>query len=291
MRRKLLWRRLMIYAGGFLILYTLVCYQLARSYLSPLRHVPQAPSWVREVTIPTDAGACPAWATPTLGKGEIVFVLAHGYGGTREAWADLLQDLPKHGIDAVAPAMPGQDASPDKSVGFGSKESKVIADTVRWVRDQHPGDKPKIILMGVSMGGAASWLATEIVSDVDGVITEGAYAVFDEAMSHWFDHVVPGGSIALRPVVWFAAGMSGLDPSSIRPVDAASKWKGRPALVIQGEEDTLILRTHADRLAKASGAPLWVVPTATHAQCSACAGPEYVERLVAFAKELSGNSR
>ena len=65
---------------------------------------------------------------------------------------------------------------------------------------------------------------------------------------------------------------------------------GRPALVIQAEDDRLIATAHAEQLAKASGATLWVVPKASHAQCSSCAGPEYVSRIVEFVSGLSGNS-
>jgi pimeloyl-ACP methyl ester carboxylesterase len=195
-----------------------------------------------------------------------------------------MQSLHERGYDAIATAMPGQDASPDGTVGFGKKEAEVIADTARWARQQYK-ERPNTILMGLSMGGAATWLASELVPDVDGVVTEGAYARFDEAMTNWFERRFAGASKVFRPVVWFATYRSKLHPGDVRPIDAAAAWKGRPALVIQGELDTLIPMSHATRLAEASGAELWVVPGATHAQ-GQDAGKQYVDRLDAFARRL-----
>ncbi len=273
----------------FLAIYFALCALLARNYLHPPRWTSVRPVGLAEVSIPTKAGPDPAYATPGLAAGhpsKVVFVLAHGYGGDRAGFASLSAGLLARGYDSVAPSMPGQDASPDSTVGFGVKESQAIVDTVRWTRDQAGANHVRVVVLGISMGGAAAWLASEIDPTVDGVISEGAYANFDEAMRGWFDRKAPGASIYLRPVVWFATAMSGLRPEAIRPMDAATKWRGRPALVIQGAEDNLIPRSHADRLANAAGCELWVVPGAEHAQCSNASGTEYFERLDKFARAL-----
>jgi len=161
------------------------------------------------------------WASPDLAAGNgkpVVFVLAYGYGGTRESWSRAMQELPQMGFECVCPAMPGQEASPAKHVGFGYPEAQTIVDTVRWVRGQYK-TQPKIIVWGVSMGGAAAWLASEQDPSIDGVITEGAYAQFDEAMDHWLGRQFPGAHIVLRPMVWMASALDGINPSKIRPVD------------------------------------------------------------------------
>lgn len=278
--------------GIYLLLFGLgylgLCYYLARVYLSPLRTAVVMPSGLESAAVPTSAGPTPAWATPALAAGkprEVVFILAHGYGGSRQDWDGLMQALDKRGIDAVAPAMPGQDASPDATVGFGAKEAKVIVETAQWVRQARPD--AKIVFAGISMGGSAAWLASELDPSAAGVVSEGAFARFDEAMRFWFDRKAPGASVYLAPVIWFARGSSGLNPSSIVPMDAAAKWKGRPALVIHGTEDRLILPPHAGRLASASGAELWMIDDARHAQGIPTAGVDaYADRLAAFARRL-----
>ncbi len=277
---------MLIILGAVFGLYLGVCGLLAKTYLQPPRLVSALPPGLKEVSVPTRSGPTPSFATPHLADGhpsEVVFVLAHGYGGIRAGWAVLMRELSTRGYDSIAPSMPGQDASPDSTVGFGVKEGRVLVDTVSWVRS-HGGRR--VVLLGVSMGGAAAWLASAEDPTIDGVISEGAYALFDEAMRGWFDRKAPGASIYLRPVVWFASLATGLRPSVIRPVDAAEKWRGRPALVIQGEADTLIPMSHAERLAAAAGCEIWRVPLASHAQCAECAGVSYLDRLDRFARAL-----
>jgi pimeloyl-ACP methyl ester carboxylesterase len=268
-------------------LYLAACGYLAYQYVHPSRQRIIKPNWVTEVNVPGEKGDIPTWSSPRLaakhGK-PIVFVLAHGYGGTRESWTDIMSALPKLGFECVAPSMPGQDASPDQSVGFGYPEARTVTDTVKWVRTRYP-KPPKIVLLGVSMGGAACWLASEEDPTVDAVVTEGAYARFDETMTHWLDRTFPGGSIYLRPMIWMASVMAHVNPSDIVPVNSAAKWR-KPALVIQGGSDTLITMSHAVRLSKAAHCPLWVVPNAEHAQCYEVAKTEYLKKLAEIANRL-----
>jgi pimeloyl-ACP methyl ester carboxylesterase len=181
--------------------------------------------------------------------------------------------------------MPGQDQSPYPTVGFGTKEAEVLVDTYAWVRRN--GARPKIVVVGVSMGGAAAWLSSELDPTISGVVSEGAYARFDRAMLHWLDSL-PGGSVTLRPVVWLASARSGIKPESIVPEDAARTWRGKPALVMQGSKDVLIEKWHAERLAAAADCELMEVPGAVHACCQDVLREKYADRLVEFARAIGG---
>ncbi|HEY0866200.1 MAG TPA: alpha/beta fold hydrolase, partial [Fimbriimonas sp.] len=250
-------RRLALYLLIGAGMYLALCFVMAKGYLSPIRRIPVAMPPLEE----RSANGTPVWTTPRFGSGKVLFVMSHGLGGARDTWSDLMLGLHERGYDCVAPAMPGQDAHPDPTIGFGAKEARTIAQTVEWARTQY-GEPPKVVLVGLSMGGAAAWLASEIEPGVDGVVTEGAYARFDEAMNRFFDRRLPYGSVLFRPVVWFASSMSGTRAEEVVPLDSARKWRGRPSLVIQGSDDDLIQHSHAQRLAEASGGELWVVDKA-----------------------------
>lgn len=275
----------MLFLLGLVVAYLAFCAYAAYGYLHPSRETYPAPEGIQEAKV----GTTPVWATPGLVEGKpsrVVFVLAHGYGGTRATWNGLLADLRKAGIDAVAPAMPGQDANPDKTVGFGRKEARTILDCAAWAREK--GAK-KVVGLGVSLGGGATWLASaEDPKGLDGVISDASFAQFDEAMNRLFSYRLPfpGGATLLTPVVWFARAMSGIDPYKIRPVDAAAKWRGRPALVIQGDADQLIVPSNGRRLAEAAGCPLWLVPGANHAEDYKTDPAGYARRVVEFARNL-----
>ena len=269
-----------LFGGGYLG----ACYLLAGAYLQPQRNVPTKPT----LFLNTKVNDTPAWITPGLAKGDsgkVVFVFAHGYGGNRAHWSEVMVDLHKLGYESVVPAMPGQDASPIKDVGFGSSEGKVLAETFSWVRE-HAKTKPKIVVVGVSMGGAAAWLSSARDPSIDGVVSESAYASFGRAMNGWLDYVLPLGSSVLAPVVWFAKAKSGIDPDSINPVEAARGWRGRPALVLHAGNDQLISRWHGEQLSMAADCPLEIVAGAEHANCCTVLGKRYAQRLVAFAESL-----
>lgn len=288
MPRKRRTRRVLEFLAALGVGYLVCCFILARQYLQPSRHVPIQPRGLDEISIPDgNHAADPAWCTPRLKNGggsPVVFVIAHGYGGDRGSNAILMLDLAKHGIDSIAPALPGQDSSPRPQVGFGITEAETLVRAANWVREREP--KAKVVYLGVSMGGAAAWLASKDDPTAAGVVSEGAYARFDEAMTNWFESKATGSSVYLRPVVWMASAMAGLKPADVVPLNAAEKWNGRPALVIQAGDDKLILLSHAQRLAAASGGDLWVVPGASHANCYDQAKTEYLGRLLAFSARL-----
>jgi pimeloyl-ACP methyl ester carboxylesterase len=268
--------------------YAFLCVYLAHVYVHPRRPGPLLrPYSIKEISIPSGKGPVPTWVTPRLATGAgkpVVFVMAYGLGGDRENWSDQMLSLSKLGYECVAPSMPGQDASPDDGVGFGVKEATMVLDTVKWVRLQYK-KPPKIILWGLSMGGAAVWLASEQDPTVDAVVTEGAYSQFDEAMNNWLNRKLPGSSFYLKPMIWLASYQANVDPAKIIPRNSAAKWR-KPALVVQGAEDQLIPMHQAEDLSKAARCPLWVVPNATHAQCWPTARKEFLKKLTDLAKQL-----
>jgi pimeloyl-ACP methyl ester carboxylesterase len=198
-----------------------------------------------------------------------------------------MHDLRERGFDCLAMSMPGQDASPVKQVGFGIAEGHTIVDAVKWVRSRSK-HAVKVVAVGVSMGGAGAWLASEEDPTIDGVVTESAFARFTPALKQFFDCKVRGMSVALSPMITIAKWMTALDPDGVLPVRAAEKWRGRPSLVIQAGDDVVITRDQGESLAAAAGCPLWIVPGAGHSQCYRVSGGPYVEHLVGFAKGLTG---
>ncbi|HJP83630.1 MAG TPA: alpha/beta hydrolase, partial [Fimbriimonadaceae bacterium] len=162
--------------------------------------------------------------------------------------------------------------------GFGVSESETVLKAVAWCRSNSDSKAP-IVLVGVSMGGAASWLAAAKSPDVTAVVTEGTFAKLEPATKRWFNRKFTAASVCLAPVFWFAQRISGVDPATVNPIEAAELWEGKPALVIHGELDQLFLTDEGQALAAASGAPLWVVKGATHAHCSEPDLTDYVDHV------------
>ncbi len=238
----------MLYALlGFVGLYLGACWALSGKYLRPTRYVAQAPTWMK--TERWGGQECFVSSRISAKKPmPLVFVLAHGLGGNRTSFTETARTLDKAGYGVILPPMSGQDVSIEPRIGFGVEESDLLAKIVNEARAL-PGN-PKVIVGGVSMGGAAAWLSTT-KTPVDGVITESAYSEAEQASEDFLDSRVKGGSFFLRPVVIFGGWRSGIALSKIRPVDAARTYRG-PSVVIHAADDKLFPHSHAEALAEAA---------------------------------------
>lgn len=278
MRRKRRWRRLIYFFVGLSLAYVTGCYYLASKYVRP--------GTTNEGPPPRDFAQTTginAWASK-IEPGQSIYILVHGYGGSQFGWNDVADGLKDMGVGVVIPALPGHDNRTDETSGFALKESQIVLDTVQWARAR-AGKDVKIVLVGISMGGAACWLASERDPTIHAVATEGSFARLEPATKGWFNRKAPGASTYLSPVIWFAKRMSGVDPALVNPVEAAAKWRGKPSLVIHGDEDQLFPVENGKELATASGGELWIVEGATHAHCSDMNVREYVFKLAELALE------
>jgi len=286
-RKKAL--RRVIYVGlAVLGIYLGACYRMAVGLVRPARVPLARPAFLSDVMVPTRFGDTPAWCTAGLADhhpNAVVFVLVHGFGGSRGGWTEPMKELKERGFDSVAVSMPGQDGSPVQRVGFGVPEGHVVVDAVKWVRRQSK-TSVKVVVLGVSLGGSASWIAGAEDPSIDAIITESAFANFGDAMNRFFDRKFPGGSIVLAPVVFFATRMTGIKPSDVNPVVQARSWRGKLGLVIQAGDDTLVTPSQGQKLADATECPLWVVPGSTHSKCFETDTEGYLEHVISVAKAL-----
>jgi pimeloyl-ACP methyl ester carboxylesterase len=281
MRPKRRWRKVIYFLLGLALAYFAGCFYLASKYVRPgVANDGPIPNGFHESSNPN------AWISNDLPKSKSVFVLVHGYGGNQFGWRDVAKLLIDKDHGVVIPALPGHDNRLGETSGFAEKESTEVARTVDWIRAQaSPG--ARIVLVGVSMGGAACWLATAKTSNIDAIATEGCFARLEPATNRWFDRKAPGASIYLAPVIWFAKKLSGVDPSNINPVEAAHMWKGKPSLVIHGSDDQLFDIADAKSIAEQSGGELWIVHGAGHAHCSDVDCDAYIGRLVKLLNRTS----
>lgn len=205
----------------------------------------------------------------------------HGYGGDRAGWVPLAQRLAQAGVAVVIPTMAAHGENPARTVGFGPAEAREVASAVRWLRARYPDAEFRVIAVGVSLGGAAVWeAASQADVQVDGVVTEGTFTELDMAVNRWFDRIAPGGSRWLAPVRWIATRLAGVDATTVRPIDRARSWVGRPCLVVHTALDQLVPASESAELARAAGCPVWTIPHSRHAHGARDATEEYARRIL-----------
>ena len=260
--------------GAVVVAYFAVCYLLARKYVRPGGRYSDPPEGFAH------ADGIDAWISHPKGETRPVFVLVHGYGGSQSGWSDVAMELRVRGYGVVIPALPGHASASKERSGFAVKESQLVANVVAWVRTEF-GAERKVVLVGISMGGAACWLATEKDPGIAAVVSEGSFARLGPATRRWMNRKAPWASVALYPVTLMARKMSGVDPTKVNPVEAAAQWSGK-SLVIHGDADALFSLDEARELAEASGGDLWIVEGAGHAHCSSVDLIAYVDRITSI---------
>jgi pimeloyl-ACP methyl ester carboxylesterase len=277
MRQKTRVRKLVLFLGGLMIAYVALCGYFAFHILNPTRIVPDLP---KHFVIWEPLPRIHAWVTPPVaqGKAKNLFIFSHGLKANRAFFLGTAEALAKRGYDVMLLPMPGHDDNPEHYLGFGPKEALLIKSSIDAVKADH------IVLVGCSLGGAATWLASDHPR-VDGVVTESAYGHLQPITNIWLERGLKGGSILFRPVIWMVSAKLGLNPSDINPVDTAAKWDHKkPALVIHAGDDRLIPIAQGRELAEVSGAEFWECPGRLHSDCQD--EKTYVDRVESVMKKV-----
>jgi len=248
MRRKKVWFRVGFLFIGLVVAYWLSCASMAQGYVSPIRlKSGDIFEGFTEQNIPFENYKIPTWVGGNQTRDH--FILVHGYGGTRGYWRDIAPLLAGRGEVYILSTM-GQSESPVKQVGFGKGESTEIIAVAESIRAKDAD--ARIHLLGVSMGGAAVWLAAGDRPDlISSVTTEASFAQLDWGSDDFLSVSIPGGSTIFRPIIWIAEGKTGIKGSTVSPAKAAANFKG-PSIIMQSHGDKMFGSRHCETIAKAA---------------------------------------
>lgn len=272
---------------GIVLAYFVMCYLLARSYSYPSKVVAETPpEFSSEIWITASGREVPIWAAlPKDPVKSVVFLLVHGYGGNRATWTSLAQELKNQGYPCFVPAMPGHDSSEEDATSFGVGESALLVEVAGEIRKRY--SDCGIVGVGLSMGGSALLLASDKEpTALDGIAADSSFADFSLAISGYFDATLPCGRLLLAPTTFFASRIAGIDPQSVRPVESAGAWAGRPFAVLQGTRDRIMGRKHAELLSRAAGVETTWFEGAGHADCFDSDPEKYLDCLKGLARQV-----
>ena len=165
------------------------------------------------------------------------------------------------------------------TISFGGKESR---DAVRWAKyvAERFGSDVKIILLGISMGGATVISASakkELPSSVCGIVADcpfsSAKGIIIKVMK---DLELPVGF--LYPFVRLGSMIfGGYDPSRV-DIALAAKKTNLPILLIHGVKDSFVPHAMSEKIAEAPTVEFHSFPDGEHGTCY-LSDPERYERL------------
>jgi pimeloyl-ACP methyl ester carboxylesterase len=145
----------------------------------------------------------------------------------------------------------------------------------------------RLLTVGFSMGGAVALRHAAMVGGVDGVVSVSApgrwyYRGTPSMRRAHFVVEHPVGRGIARTLRNTRVAPKGWDPLPLSPRDAAAQI-AVPLLVVHGDSDAYFPVDHAEDLARAGSATLWVEPGFGHAENAA--SEELVARIAAWADE------
>ena len=198
-------------------------------------------------------------------------LLAHGYNSI---WKSRLSDAPfyyarGHNLLLIDQRAHGE--SGGRRIGMGALEKDDLLEWMRWIREKS-GDNCRILLDGVSMGGATVLLAAgahppenlrAVVSDC---AYTNAYAQCAYLAGHEYSHSWAKG-LLLPLVNLYCRLLAGYSLTDASPLDAVARTEV-PIFFLHGQEDHFVPTAMAEELFRActSGKKeLLLVPGARHA--------------------------
>ncbi|GMV07729.1 MAG: hypothetical protein AMXMBFR53_40040 [Gemmatimonadota bacterium] len=235
-----------------------------------------------DLTIPSGEHELGAWLlTPTLASDRPLVLLAHGWGANYGVLLGLAEPLVLSGYPVLLFDVRGHGRNeevPYVTVRHFRDDVEAVA---HWAAERFP--ERKRVLVGHSLGGAASVLAAERGAPVHGVVTVAAPAdVLEVTADYLRTRGLPGGLLVvlLRPFWWVRVGGTFRHLVPERKIGRLTQ----PVLVIHPEHDRRVGFHHAQRLARAAGVTPQVVKGAGHSEV--LTRPETMARILAFLEEV-----
>ena len=280
------WRNLLLFGVGLLAVglggsIARLAHRSAMNLLQPARserQISDTPARLgvgyQEITLTTADGLeLAGWYTPAS-NGAVILV-AHGYGGARQAEKHAF--FARSGFGTVTWDFRAHGESEGEVCTMGHQEAMDVEAALDFALSQP--DLSMVGALGESMGAAAIIQAAARRPEIAAMVADSSFAALEEEI----EIVVP--QAILRPFIrFFAEREAGLDIGDLRPIERIGEISPRPVFIIQGMADSAIPADSAQRLYDAAGEPrrLWIEPGVEHMGVQNARPAEYERRVIEF---------
>ncbi|MEX0386972.1 alpha/beta hydrolase [Spiribacter onubensis] len=203
-----------------------------------------------EVFIPTARGRrLSGWlldGDPKVGR----VVICHGWGVNRLFMLALARPLQNAGWQVLVFDVRNHGRSDSDNFSSMPRFAEDISAAATWMRREDDGSEGPLVLVGHSVGAAATLLAASWRTDIDGVISLSGFVHPERMMRRWLADrripFIPIGWLVLRYVEW----VIGFRLDAIAPVNVI-RHIHVPVLIAHGRRDRVIPPEDAEALARA----------------------------------------
>ena len=202
----------------------------------------------------------------------------HEYGPYIKRYLDL-------GFNVILPCERAHYKSEGKYLTMGAKERYDVLSWTRYIVDRF-GEDTKILIQGISMGGATVCLASnlDLPKQVIGIISDCAYSSIKDQMVYTMKHNFKIPTWPLVNIIGMHVKMKvGVDFNAESPLDAVKESKV-PIFFAHGEKDEMVPSKFVNELYEACGnkKKLYVVEGANHAEAGPTNLDNYFNEITKF---------
>lgn len=225
---------------------------------------------------------------PAAHKSNKTVILLHGYMNNKDTMGPYAAIFHKLGYNALLPDARGHGQSQGNYVGYGWREK---VDVRKWAKKiiAMNGKNSKIVIMGVSMGGATTMMTSglKLPKQVRCFIEDCGYTNAKDEIEYEAKQLYNMPSFPRFPMVEILSGITRIrvgyflnDASSINQL----KKNHRPMLFIHGSKDTFVPTEMVYKNYRATNGPkeLWIVKRASHAKSYKTNPHKYATKIEHF---------
>ncbi|MGC8595035.1 MAG: alpha/beta hydrolase [Candidatus Kryptoniota bacterium] len=212
-------------------------------------------------------------------KGDIIYL--HGITDSKVSGLNYAKFLTEEGWRVIIPDLRRHGESEGEYCTYGYHEkydvSQLIDDILK--NDSHN----RVILLGISMGGAIGIQTAAIDERIAGVIAVAPfYDLFSIALDHQAKKIGIRNKLLLKRVLEVAGKRASFNYNEVSPAKVMPALK-TPILIVHGTKDRTVKIEYSRRLATmSSNARLLLVPDAGHTDVLEIGGEEYMNELLRF---------
>lgn len=272
-------------AGCFIILGLVVSWNIAGRLVASVPveiFKPQNNLPVDAIKLNSDSGSVISGWHLRHENSKGVVLLFHGIRANRLSMLKRAEMLFSHGYSSVLIDFQAHGQSSGEKITIGYLEKFDVKATIEFAKKHHAGEPVGVI--GVSMGGAASLLASPL--QVDALVIESVYPDIESAIHNRVKKRL--GFLSWLPSKLLLAQLEprlDITFSDLRPIDAL-KNVDSPIFVISGSDDLHTTSEETKRMFAEAKEPksLWVVSGLGHEDVHSNNPEEYEQKVLAFLK-------
>jgi pimeloyl-ACP methyl ester carboxylesterase len=230
------------------------------------------------------------WYLPASGPARGTIVYAHGQNRTRIEMLPMAAFAHGLGYNGLVFDLRHQGASGGDIGSVGYWERLDVEGAAHFALTQQHAPRP-MVAWGISMGAAATLLATADSPEIDAVISDSSFINFDDLVRHHWRLFIPLPSFPMvDEVITWTAWRAHFRPADFDLVQAVRRIGDRPILFIGVQDDRRMPPAYARTLGAAAASPLSrvvIVPGTKHGEGFFSGQAQYEQAVKEFLNAVS----